>query len=126
MSGDYILLIPGIVNAVLDFLIVAIPLPLLWRLRTDTYQKWVLTGIFACAGLYVQKTFFHAFMLLASETGLDIHLLMKFSVCFISIIRLVVVARLHDFDVTWNYVNAAIWSAAEPCVSTFVAMLDLT
>ncbi|KAG6993905.1 hypothetical protein G7Y79_00049g084650 [Physcia stellaris] len=91
MSGDYILLIPGIVNAVLDFLIVAIPLPLLWRLRTDTYQKWVLTGIFACAGF----------------------------VCFISIIRLIVVARLHDFDVTWNYVNAAIWSAAEPCRRVF-------
>lgn len=54
INGDHILLIPGIVNAVLDFLIVAIPLPLLWKLRTNTYQKWVLTGIFACAGLYVQ------------------------------------------------------------------------
>ena len=46
-------MIPGALNAVLDFFVVALPLPLLWKLRTNTYQKWVLTGIFACAGLYV-------------------------------------------------------------------------
>ena len=46
-------MIPGAINAVLDFFVVALPLPLLWKLRTNTYQKWVLTGIFVCAGLYV-------------------------------------------------------------------------
>lgn len=29
------------------------PLPLLWKLRTTTSQKSVLTGIFICAGLYM-------------------------------------------------------------------------
>ena len=57
INSDHILLIPGTLNAVLDFFIVAIPLPLLWKLRTSTYQKWVLTGIFACGGLYVEDLF---------------------------------------------------------------------
>ena len=39
---------------------------------------------------------------------------LTFSVCVISVVRLVVLSRLEAYDVTWNYVNAAIWSAAEP------------
>ena len=67
VSGDNILLVPGAINCVLDFLIIILvgstsqsetraltdskPLPLLWRLRTSVPQKGVLTGIFVCAGL---------------------------------------------------------------------------
>ena len=51
LSGDHILLIPGTINTVLDFFIVALPLPLLWKLRTTNSQKGILTGIFTCAGL---------------------------------------------------------------------------
>lgn len=60
-----------------------------------------------------------AFIPLVFDTDIHAQPLMEFSVCFISIIRLVVLSRLHEFDVTWNYVNAAIWSAAEPCVRTY-------
>ena len=45
------------------------------------------------------------------------------SVCVISIVRLIVLARLEAYDVTWNYVNAAIWSAAEPSMSVIAACL---
>lgn len=45
------------------------------------------------------------------------------SVCFISIIRLVVLSRLNDADVTWNYVNSAIWSTAEPCMGVISACI---
>jgi len=34
-----------------------------------------------------------------------------------------VLSRLTTFDVTWNYVNAAIWSAAEPCMGVIAACL---
>ena len=50
-------------------------------------------------------------------------LLIESSVCFISVIRLVVLARLSAFDVTWNYVNAAIWSAAEPCMGVIASCI---
>ncbi|KAL8905143.1 MAG: hypothetical protein Q9207_002802 [Kuettlingeria erythrocarpa] len=45
------------------------------------------------------------------------------SVCVISIIRLVVLARLDHADLTWNYVNSAIWTAAEPCMGVVSACL---
>ncbi|KAK0509450.1 hypothetical protein JMJ35_007844 [Cladonia borealis] len=95
VNGDNILIVPGAVNCVLDFLIIILPLPLLWRLRTSVPQKGVLTGIFICAGF----------------------------VCIISIIRLVVLSRLTNFDVTWNFSDSAIWSTAEPCMGVISACL---
>ena len=50
-------------------------------------------------------------------------LLIESSVCVISVIRLVVLSRLTAFDVTWNYVNAAIWSAAEPCMGVIASCI---
>lgn len=50
-------------------------------------------------------------------------LLIEFSVCVISVIRLVVLSRLTAFDVTWNYVNSAIWSAAEPCMGVIASCI---
>ncbi|KAL6720706.1 hypothetical protein ACLMJK_002631 [Lecanora helva] len=95
ISGDDILVIPGALNAVLDGFVILMPLPLLWRLRTTRKQKGVLTGLFLCGGF----------------------------VCVISIVRLIVLSRLSAYDVTWNYVNAAIWSAAEPSMSVIAACL---
>ncbi|KAI4095728.1 MAG: hypothetical protein LQ344_001445 [Seirophora lacunosa] len=50
VNGDTVILIPGAVNVVLDFLILALPIPLLWKLRTTVPQKSLLTGVFICAG----------------------------------------------------------------------------
>lgn len=37
---------------------------------------------------------------------LPLHLLThQFSVCIISVVRLIVLSRLEAYDVTWNYVN---------------------
>ncbi len=88
-------LITGGINAAIDFLIIGLPIPFLWKLRTTTSQKGVLTGIFVCAGF----------------------------ACIISIIRLIVLSRLTYFDVTWNYIDAAIWSAAEPCMGVIAACM---
>ncbi|KAL8987445.1 MAG: hypothetical protein Q9177_003341, partial [Variospora cf. flavescens] len=95
VNGDIVLIVPGAINVVLNFLIIALPIPLLWKLRTTVSQKSVLTGIFVCAGF----------------------------VCIISIIRMVVLSRLHHADVTWNFVNSAIWSAAEPCMGVVSACI---
>ncbi|KAL8673436.1 MAG: hypothetical protein Q9168_002140 [Polycauliona sp. 1 TL-2023] len=94
-NGNHIILVPGAINTVLDFIIIGLPLPLLWKLRTTRSQKSVLSGIFVCAGF----------------------------VCIISIIRLVVLSRLESEDLTWNFVNSAIWSAAEPCMGVISACL---
>ncbi|KAG8525603.1 uncharacterized protein KY384_009247 [Bacidia gigantensis] len=95
LNTDTFLLGSGAVNTILDFLVIMLPIPLLWRLKTTASQKGVLTGIFICAGF----------------------------VCIISIIRLVVLSRLTSVDVTWNYVDSAIWSAAEPSMGVISACL---
>lgn len=90
-----------------------LPIPFLWKLRTTTSQKSVLTGIFLCAALYA----------LPCRPGIPFKLTRISSVCVVSIIRVVVLSRLTNFDVTWNYVDAAIWSAAEPCMGVVAACL---
>ena len=92
---DHFFLSSGSLNCALDFAIFLLPQPLLWRLRTTKEQKLILTGIFAVAGF----------------------------VCIVSIIRLVVLSRLNIEDVTWNYVNSAIWTATEPAMGVVSACL---
>ena len=111
---------------VLDFFIVALPLPLLWKLRTNTYQKWVLTGIFACAGLYVPAPYTSLPCRLLNpffQRWPTCALLIEFSVCVISVIRLVILSHLTTGDTTWTYVNASIWSAAEPCMGVIASCI---
>lgn len=72
VDGDTVLIGLGIVNCITDALIVTLPLPLLWRLRTTRAQKALLTGIFVTTGF----------------------------VCVISVIRLVVLSRLTVYDLS--------------------------
>ena len=79
-----------------DRIIWIMPVPMLWRLRTSRTQKIVLTSIFVCGGF----------------------------VCIVSIIRLVILSHLNLLhDPTWNYVDAALWSATEPSVAICCACL---
>ncbi|KAL8782392.1 MAG: hypothetical protein Q9213_005433 [Squamulea squamosa] len=45
------------------------------------------------------------------------------SVCAVSVVRLVLLAGVDQSDITWNYVPAAIWSAAEPSIAVVSACL---
>ncbi|KAL8654808.1 MAG: hypothetical protein Q9226_003291 [Calogaya cf. arnoldii] len=47
-------LISGSINAITDFALLAMPIPILWRLRTGKPQKLVLTGIFTVGLASVQ------------------------------------------------------------------------
>ncbi|KAL8948387.1 MAG: hypothetical protein Q9222_005428 [Ikaeria aurantiellina] len=87
--------ITGSINTFTDFALLAMPIPILWRLRTGKPQKLLLTGIFT--------------------VGL--------TVCAVSIVRLVVLANVDQSDITWNYVPAATWSAAEPSIAVVSACL---
>lgn len=46
----------GICNLLIDFIILCLPLPMVWRLRITTKQKLVLSSIFALGLLYVFPT----------------------------------------------------------------------
>ncbi|KAL8928994.1 MAG: hypothetical protein Q9208_001437 [Pyrenodesmia sp. 3 TL-2023] len=92
---DRFFLASGSMNVLLDFIIFALPIPLLWRLRTSFNQKLVLTAIFTVAGFVV----------------------------IISIIRIIVLSRIGTTDLTWNYINGGIWAATEPSVAVICACL---
>ena len=81
------LLITGSINTVLDVIIVLLPVPLLWQLRTTIHQRAVLTAIFLSAGF----------------------------VCVVSAVRLVVFSKVDMEDVTWDSAAVTLWSAVEPC-----------
>ncbi|KAL8824702.1 MAG: hypothetical protein Q9170_008072 [Blastenia crenularia] len=85
----------GAINTITDFVLLALPIPILWHLRTGTRQKVLLTLIFT--------------------VGL--------TVCIVSVIRLVVLSQVNTSDITWNYVPAACWSAAEPSIAVVSACL---
>ncbi|KAL8921475.1 MAG: hypothetical protein Q9172_003980 [Xanthocarpia lactea] len=70
-------------------------MPLLWRLRTTARQQIILTFIFTLAGFVV----------------------------LVSIIWVVVLAQLEASDVTWNFINAGIWSALEPSMAVICACI---
>ncbi|KAI4197347.1 MAG: hypothetical protein LQ350_005968 [Teloschistes chrysophthalmus] len=92
---DNFFIASGSMNVVLDFIIFAMPIPLLWRLRTSFNQKLVLTLIFTVAGFVV----------------------------IVSIIRLIVLSRIGKTDLTWNYINSGIWTDIEPSVAVICACL---
>lgn len=48
--GDFVL-VNGVLNILSDFIILCLPLPILWRLQVSTNQKWVLSGMFLLGGL---------------------------------------------------------------------------
>ncbi|KAL8977121.1 MAG: hypothetical protein Q9205_007013, partial [Flavoplaca limonia] len=85
----------GSANAVLNVLVFILPMPLLWRLRTTARQQIILTAIFTLAGFVV----------------------------LVSIIWVVVLAELKASDVTWNFINAGIWSALEPSMAVICACI---
>lgn len=85
IAVDKFFLACGSLSCAQDFLIMLLPVPLLWRLSTTKEQKMILTGIFLVAGF----------------------------VCIVAIVRLVVLSRLNKADITWNYVNATVWTSCE-------------
>lgn len=50
---DYVRLIIacGVINIVTDFIMLALPLPVLWSLHVSEHRKWVLTFMFVIGGL---------------------------------------------------------------------------
>ncbi|KAL9011811.1 MAG: hypothetical protein Q9173_003382 [Seirophora scorigena] len=95
INVDTFFIASGSCNTALNVVVFILPIPLLWRLRTTAKQQIVLTIIFTLAGF----------------------------VLLVSIIWIVVLARLEQADVTWNFINAVIWSVLEPSMAVVCACI---
>ncbi|KAJ5555276.1 hypothetical protein N7461_003746 [Penicillium sp. DV-2018c] len=85
----------GVANMFLDFLVLLLPLPMVWRVNTTRRQKWILTGIFLLGGF----------------------------VCVVSIIRVVNFDGSSFADPTYESVGPVTWSSVEQSVAIICACL---
>jgi hypothetical protein len=87
----------GGINVGLDAAILLLPLPMIWALEIEKHHKIALSGVFLL-GVFVVVA---------------------------AIVRVVVISRLAIVDITWEFVDAALWTAAEPSVAVTSASLPI-
>ncbi|RFU25224.1 hypothetical protein B7463_g11110, partial [Scytalidium lignicola] len=86
----------GIASVVTDFLILATPIPMVWRLQMPIQKRMSVLGIFALGGF----------------------------VCIAGIVRVYVLAKMFQSqDLTWNMSQAFVWSSVEPNIGIVCACL---
>ncbi|KAL8715376.1 MAG: hypothetical protein Q9220_000709 [cf. Caloplaca sp. 1 TL-2023] len=87
----------SIINLILDVIVIALPMPMLWRLQMPTSKKAAITAIFGVGG----------------------------AICVITILRIVSVHNLDLNDLSYTAVEDGIWSDLEPCLGIVNACLPV-
>ncbi|KAK7178625.1 integral membrane protein [Paraphaeosphaeria sporulosa] len=88
-----LVIVHGVLNIVTDFIIVGLPLPILWQLKLTTIRKWALTFMLAVGIL----------------------------VCVISVVRLPIVKEVDTPDPSWDFVWPLTISSIELCAAVIAA-----
>ncbi|KAJ4419639.1 hypothetical protein N0V82_004834 [Gnomoniopsis sp. IMI 355080] len=99
-------------NIASDFIILLLPLPIIWRLELRLKQKLALGGIF-CLG----------FLSVPSPNLLWIFLLTSPSTCIIAILRVTVTPKSVT-DPSWQTSNIIAWTTAEVMTGVIIASLS--
>ncbi|KAJ6067411.1 uncharacterized protein N7446_004448 [Penicillium canescens] len=79
----------------LDLLVLCLPIPMAWRVKTTVRQKWVLTGVFLLGGF----------------------------VCVVSILRIVSFDLSDVNDPTYTSIDPSTWSSVEQSLGIICACL---
>ncbi|KAG9234427.1 hypothetical protein BJ875DRAFT_12886 [Amylocarpus encephaloides] len=87
----------GSINILTDIVLVALPLPFVWRLNVPAAQKVQLVALLSTGGL----------------------------VCAVSCVRVYYVGKMSkiNLDPTWNHSNLTIWTVVEICMTIVSACL---
>ncbi|KAK7178216.1 hypothetical protein PSPO01_15734 [Paraphaeosphaeria sporulosa] len=88
-----LVIVHGVLNIMTDFIIVGLPLPILWQLKLTTIRKWALTFMLAVGIL----------------------------VCVISVVRLPIVKEVDTPDPSWDFVWPLTISSIELCAAVIAA-----
>ncbi|KFZ12073.1 hypothetical protein V501_04395 [Pseudogymnoascus sp. VKM F-4519 (FW-2642)] len=95
INGNVFFIVNQGFNVVMDFVILALPLPIIFNLKRAWQDKLALTGIFALGGF----------------------------VCFASIYRIVVLFYIDPADPTHTVYRATLWTHIEPSVGLICSCL---
>ncbi|KAL8646782.1 MAG: hypothetical protein Q9226_006714 [Calogaya cf. arnoldii] len=87
----------GALTVIVDILVLALPMMIVWKLQMNRSKKIGVMGIFLLGGF----------------------------VCLASIIRMVYIHQIVVDDPTWTQVNPSIWSTIEPCMGIVSACLPI-
>lgn len=84
-------------NVVMDFVILALPIPMIWGLQRAWQDKLALNGVFALGAF----------------------------VCFASIFRIVVLFYIKASDTTFTVYQATLWTHVEPSIGLICSCLPI-
>ncbi|KAL3449033.1 hypothetical protein BJX65DRAFT_54514 [Aspergillus insuetus] len=84
-------------NVIMDFVILALPIPMIWNLQRAWQDKLALNGVFALGGF----------------------------VCFASIYRIVVLFWIEPADITYTVYQATLWTHIEPSIGLICSCLPI-
>ncbi|MCJ1405072.1 hypothetical protein MMC11_008298 [Xylographa trunciseda] len=87
----------GVPNVILNVVILVLPLPMIWTLQIERSQKIALSSVFLLGGFIV----------------------------IVSIVRVVILNSLEEVDITWEFVNAGLWTSVEPAIGVCSACLPI-
>ncbi|MCJ1408687.1 hypothetical protein MMC19_002762 [Ptychographa xylographoides] len=87
----------GIPNILLNTIILILPLPMIWTLQIHVSHKLALSSVFLLGGFIV----------------------------VVSIVRVVILNSLQQVDITWEFVDAGIWTSVEPAIGVCSACLPI-
>ncbi|BCS21235.1 uncharacterized protein APUU_21667S [Aspergillus puulaauensis] len=95
-SNEFII-VNQIFNVIMDFVILALPVPMIWNLQRAWQDKLALNGVFALGGF----------------------------VCFASIYRIVVLFWISPVDITYTVYQATLWTHIEPSIGLICSCLPI-
>lgn len=96
-DGQLFIIVNQVFNVVMDFVILGLPVPMIWNLQRHWRDKLALNGVFAIGAF----------------------------VCFASIYRIVTLFWMHPQDQTWTIFQASLWTHIEPSVGLICSCLPI-
>lgn len=96
-DGQKFIIVNQIFNVIMDFVILALPIPMIWGLHRSWHDKLALNGVFGVGAF----------------------------VCFASIYRIVVLFWMDPADTTWTIYQALIWTHVEPAIGLICSCLPV-
>lgn len=96
-DGQLFIIVNQVFNVVMDFVILGLPVPMIWGLQRNWRDKLALNAVFAIGAF----------------------------VCFASIYRIVTLFWMHPQDATYTIYQASLWTHIEPSVGLICSCLPI-
>lgn len=104
-------------NIATDFIVILLPMPMIWGLQIATPRKIELTIIFALGFMYALQATSSVF----SSANIYMH-----SVCVVTIIRLILSTLIRLDDFTYSIARISIPTILEPLLGIIIACLPIS